>query len=231
MSLPYFYEPIITEPHHTLSEETSKHCIQVLRMKENENLNLTDGKGNFYTAVIIKADKKNCEVRIETTANVKLQTTNISIAISLLKNPTRLEWFMEKATEIGVHEIHPLICEHTEKENFRFERMNGILISAMLQSQQTFLPQLHQPKKFNDFIKEDFKGVKLIAHCREDNKVTIHQPAFKSKNVLILIGPEGDFSQSEIDTALVNNFMPVDLGHTRLRSETAGIVAATLLSS
>jgi len=229
MSLPYFYEPFITQSHYTLSEETSKHCIQVLRMQENEKLNLTDGKGNLYTAVITKANKKNCEVKIETTTKSKAQTANISIAISLLKNPTRLEWFMEKATEIGVQEIHPLICEHTEKENFRYERMNGILISAMLQSRQTWLPQLHQPKKFIDFVNEDFDGLKLIAHCAEEEKQSLKDFINSTTNKLILIGPEGDFSSSEIKSALKQNFIAVSLGNTRLRSETAGIVAATFL--
>jgi 16S rRNA (uracil1498-N3)-methyltransferase len=107
--------------------------------------------------------------------------------------------------------------------------MNGIIISAMLQSQQVFLPQLFQPKKYIDFIKEEFEGVKLIAHCADNNKTSLNQPAFKNKDVLILIGPEGDFSDSEISAALDNNFAAVDLGHTRLRSETAGIVAAALL--
>ena len=130
MNLPYFFEPFITKPNHTLSEETSKHCVQVLRMKENDVLNLTDGKGSLFTATIINANKKNCAVKIDElqTTNYKPPTINISIAISLLKNPTRLEWFMEKATEIGVAEIIPLISEHTEKQNFRFERMNGIII-------------------------------------------------------------------------------------------------------
>jgi 16S rRNA (uracil1498-N3)-methyltransferase len=231
MSLPYFYEPSVILPIHTLSEETSRHCIKVLRMKENDKLHLTDGSGNLFTAIITNADKKNCLVKIEETINHQPQTSSISIAISLLKNPTRLEWFMEKVTEIGVRKIYPLICEHTEKENFRYERMNGILISAMLQSQQTFLPQLHQPKKYIDFIKGDFEGLKLIAHCGEGDKISINQPAFKNKNVLILIGPEGDFSHSEINAALNDNFAAVDLGHTRLRSETAGIVAAALLCS
>ncbi len=156
MNLPFFYEPSIVQQQYTLSEETSRHCIQVLRMKENEKLNLTDGKGNLDTAVITKANKKNCEVRIEKSINYQRQTKNVSIAISLLKNPARLEWFMEKATEIGVYEIQPLICEHTAKENFRYERISGILISAMLQSQQVFLPQLYQPKKYTDFIKRGF---------------------------------------------------------------------------
>jgi 16S rRNA (uracil1498-N3)-methyltransferase len=229
MNLPYFYEPFITPPHHILTEETSKHCVQVLRMKEGEQLQLTDGKGNLFTATIIVADKKHCNVKIESSSNRQPATSNISIAISLLKNPTRFEWFLEKATEIGVREIHPLICRRTEKESFRFERMNNILISAMLQSKQVWLPQLHQPKKFNVFINESFEAIKLIAHCKEENKSSINTLHLKNKNVLMLIGPEGDFSQQEIDDALKNNFIPVSLGNTRLRSETAGIVAATLL--
>jgi len=138
---------------------------------------------------------------------------------------------MEKATEIGVHEIHPIICGHTEKENFRYERMNGILISAMLQSRQTWLPQLHQPKKFIDFINEDFDGLKLIAHCAEGKKQSVKDFTNQTTNKLILIGPEGDFSTSEIESALKQGFLPVSLGSTRLRSETAGIVAVAFLNS
>lgn len=231
MNLNYFYEPDIVNLHHNLSEETSKHCIQVLRMKEGNQLQLTDGKGNLFTAVITKANKKNCKVQVKETVSYKLSTANISIAISLLKNPTRLEWFMEKAAEIGVYNIYLLICNHTEKENFRYERMNSILISAMLQSKQTWLPVLHQPKKFDTFINEKFDGLKLIAHCKEESKLLLNQFEFKNKNALILIGPEGDFSQSEIDTALINNFIAVSLGNTRLRSETAGIVAAALVQN
>ncbi len=232
MNLPYFFEPFISKHNHVLSEETSKHCVQVLRMKENDLLNLTDGKGNLYTATIINANKKNCEVKIEDskTINNKQQVVKISIAISLLKNPTRLEWFMEKATEIGVFEIIPLICDYTEKQNFRYERMNSIIISAMLQSKQTWLPALHQPKRFTDFINEDFNGVKLIAHCADEEKLLLNNIK-PMQPVLMLIGPEGDFSQPEIKLALEKNFKPVSLGNTRLRTETAGIVAAALLRS
>lgn len=229
MNLPYFYEENIQQPVHVLSEETSKHCVQVLRMKAGKQLQLTDGKGSLFTATIINADKKHCGVRIESTANHQPQTTNISVAISLLKNPARFEWFLEKATEIGVSEITPLICDHTEKEHFRYDRMHNILISAMLQSRQTWLPHLHQPKKFNVFINEDFDGIKLIAHCVEEEKKSISQITAPSKNKLILIGPEGDFSATEISHALEKNFVPVTLGNTRLRAETAGIVAAALL--
>jgi 16S rRNA (uracil1498-N3)-methyltransferase len=231
MDLPYFYEENIQQPTHILSEETSKHCVQVLRMKEGEQLQLTDGKGSLFTAAIIDADKKHCIVKIESTENLKRKRQNISIAISLLKNPSRLEWFMEKATEIGALEIIPLICDHTEKQNFRFERMQNILVSAMLQSKQAWLPQLHQPKNFIDLINEDFNGSKLIAHCAEDEKRSISDIDHSFKSKLILIGPEGDFSKEEIELALTKNFIPVSLGTTRLRTETAGIVAVALLSA
>jgi 16S rRNA (uracil1498-N3)-methyltransferase len=229
MNLPYFYEQNIQQPISVLSEETSKHCVQVLRMKNGAQLQLTDGRGNLFLADVINADKKNCEVKIEAKSYRQRAINNISIAISLLKNPTRFEWFIEKATEIGVTEIIPLICEHTEKENFRFERMHHILIAAMLQSQQTWLPKLHQPKKFNAFINEDFHDLKLIAHCVETEKKTLAEFAVQSKNKLMLIGPEGDFSNTEIEMALQQNYIPVTLGTTRLRTETAGIVAASLL--
>jgi len=231
MNLPYFYEENVEQPIHVLSEETARHCIQVLRMKEGEQLQLTDGKGNSFTAIIITANKKNCEVRIEASSRELRAASNVAIAISLLKNSSRLEWFMEKATEIGISEIIPLICDHTEKQNFRFDRMQNILVSAMLQSQQTWLPQLHQPKRFDDFIREDFDGLQLIAHCAEGEKyslsILINQHS--DQNKLIVIGPEGDFSNEEIKASLEKKFMPVTLGNTRLRTETAGIVAATLL--
>jgi 16S rRNA (uracil1498-N3)-methyltransferase len=231
MNLPYFYESIITTPTHNLSAETSRHCTRVLRMKEGEKLQLTDGKGNLFTARIININNKNSEVKIETTThNAKRQTPNISIAISLLKNPSRLEWFMEKVTEIGVAGIMPLICEHTEKENFRYDRMNSILISAMLQSRQTWLPQLHEPKKFGSFISEPFNGLKLIAHCGDTEKKSIVNVTAPAANALILIGPEGDFSKTEVEAAIKMQFIPVSLGNTRLRSETAGITAAILLN-
>lgn len=229
MNLPYFFEENIYKPVHILSEETAKHCVQVLRMKEGEQLQLTNGKGNLFTTTIINAGKKNCSVKIENEQHEQKTTDNISIGISLLKNPSRFEWFLEKATEIGVCEIIPLICDHTEKEHFRFERMQNILIAAMLQSRQTWLPILHQPKKLRLLINENFEGLKLIAHCNEEEKKSITKISGQQENKLILIGPEGDFSKPEIDAALVKKFIPVTLGSTRLRTETAGVVAATLL--
>lgn len=229
MNLPFFYEENIQQPVQVLSEETSRHCIQVLRMKEGAQLQLTDGKGNAFITTVIRVDKKHCAVSIENMHFQQRPANNVSIAISLLKNPSRLEWFMEKATEIGVSRIIPLMCEHTEKQNFRFDRMHNILIAAMIQSKQTWLPVLLQPAKFDAFINEDFDGLKLIAHCVEAEKGSLTELSNEYTNKLILIGPEGDFSGDEIVTALKKNFIPVTLGSTRLRTETAGIVAACLL--
>ena len=230
MQLPYFYQKDIdlSKTQLVLSEETSKHCVQVLRMKEGEQLQLTNGIGDLLTAEIIAANKKNCIVKIIKTQNHQPQTKRISIAISLLKNTNRFEWFLEKATEIGVVEIIPVISKRTERQHFRFDRMNSILIAAMLQSQQAFLPLLHEPILYIEICKSANYETKLIAHCEEDKKVEIKDIAI-SDNTQILIGPEGDFSPDEIALALQNNYQPVTLGNTRLRAETAGIVAATLL--
>ena len=230
MSLPFFYEPEIpkTSSHFSLSEETSKHCIQVLRMKLGEKLQLTNGKGNLYKASIISDDKKKTVVLIEESTTVPQPSQKISIAISLLKNASRFEWFLEKATEIGVSEIEPLICARTEHTRFRHDRMNGILIAAMLQSQQAWLPVLHEPVAFSDCVKPSTHLQKLIAYCEEDQKQFIKNLP-SSTDTQILIGPEGDFNLEEIQLALSNHYLPVTLGETRLRAETAGMVAATLL--
>ena len=232
MALPFFYinEYDTSQKEIVLDEDTSRHVVQVLRMKEGEKLNLTDGKGSLITAEIADAHKKHCLVKIINSRLTTHDSRKITIAISLLKNTSRFEWFLEKATEIGVSEIIPLICERTEKQKFRYDRMKGICISAMLQSQQSWLPVLHEPKQFSHLTIEQFDNQqKFIAHCEESgqkNSLSTFQPLNHST---ILIGPEGDFSKEEIELALQKDFIPVSLGETRLRTETAGIVAATLL--
>lgn len=230
MALPYFFEPTVSlsASLFELSEETSKHCIQVLRMKAGEQLQLTNGRGGLYTASIKQEDKRHCTVTIESELQTPAPAKKISIAISLLKNASRFEWFLEKATEIGVTEIIPIICTRTEHNRFRFDRMQQILISAMLQSQQSWLPVLQDPIKLPSLIQQAPQQQKLIAHCEEDQKksITSITPA---DSVLMLIGPEGDFTPQEITLALDHSFTPVTLGNTRLRTETAGIVAASIL--
>ena len=235
MQLPFFYinEYDLSQKEIMLDEDNSRHVVQVLRMKEGEKLNLTDGKGSLIEAEITDANKKHCSVKVTNSQLTTHNSPKITIAISLLKNTNRFEWFLEKVTEIGISEIIPLICDRTEKQKFRHERMKGICVSAMLQSQQTWLPVLHEPVRFEDLIIRQFDNCqRLIAHCLEEEKQNLnHRLISKSSNQLIAIGPEGDFSKDEIRLALENNFIPVSLGDTRLRTETAGIVASVLLVS
>ncbi|MDQ6756838.1 MAG: 16S rRNA (uracil(1498)-N(3))-methyltransferase, partial [Bacteroidota bacterium] len=195
---------------------------------------LTNGKGKISTVEIISATKKVAEVKIISTSHIATRTSNITIAVSLIKNTNRFEWFLEKATEIGVSEIIPLICERTEKQSFRYERMKNILVSAMLQSQQAWLPILHEPTKFVDLIKNGSYSKKFIAYCddgEKDNLASQVLPMVEDLGgAIILIGPEGDFTKEEIEDAKQNNFMPVGLGQNRLRTETAAMVACVLLN-
>lgn len=234
MALPFFYneEITITADVLVLNEETSKHIVQVLRMQNGEQLQLTDGKGNLFTAEITDDNRKKCTVKITDISSVQAPISTKAIGISLVKNSHRFEWFLEKATEIGITEIYPLICQRTEKQHFRSDRMKTILVSAMLQSQQVWLPVLHEPVKFNALLNQPLYPKKFIAHCENENdKVQLNAVLpDSSTSTLILIGPEGDFTRDEIALALQNDFIPVALGNTRLRTETAGVVAATLLT-
>lgn len=232
MPLPFFYKEdlIATSTDIVLDEASSKHIVQVLRMQNGEQMQLTNGKGILFTAEITDNNRKKCSVKVITANNQQRSTNNISIAISPVKNNTRFEWFLEKATEIGVSEIIPLVCSRTEKTAFKFDRMKSILVSAMLQSQQCWLPVLHEPTKFNALISSSTHQQKFIAHCIDDAKrslADLNNQSLSSK--IILIGPEGDFTAEEIKLALNNHFSAVSLGETRLRTETAGVVAATLL--
>ena len=232
MSLPHFYIENITGKTIQLDEDTSKHMIGVLRMQKGEEVLLTDGRGRKAYAVIADDNRKRCMVQVDSIDEEQASLPKVSIAISIVKNASRFEWFLEKATEIGVNEIIPLICERTEKEKFRYDRMKSILVSAMLQSQQTWLPVLHEPQPYATVVKNATPEQKFIAHCLPEKKVQLTEassPLTTHHSSLILIGPEGDFTQNEIALALENEFAPVALGHTRLRTETAGIVAATLL--
>ena len=232
MALPFFYKEDLDSLAGAvlLDEDTSKHIVQVLRMQNKAQLQLTNGRGDLFTAEITDSNRKKCVVRILKIDHLKRSTNNTTLAISLIKNNHRFEWFLEKATEIGVFQIVPLVCERTEKTAFKFDRMKNILISAMLQSQQSWLPILLEPIKLAGFVNQVGPINKYIAHCENSEaKIQLHtcQPFTDS---VILIGPEGDFTIDEITIALQNNFIPVALGNTRLRTETAGVVAATLLA-
>jgi len=233
MSLPYFFVEEVGADEIRLQEETSKHMIGVLRMKAGDQVHLTDGQGNLVLAAIQHADRKKCIVSVRNRQFTPRDTRKTIIGISLLKNANRLEWFMEKATELGITEIIPLICNRTEKQHFRMDCMKNILVSALLQSQQVWLPELHQPVGFEQLLRmEDIDRMEqqFIAHCLPDSKNSLSEMINRSlSSQIVLIGPEGDFTKEEVALACSHQFVPVSLGSTRLRTETAGVVAAALL--
>jgi 16S rRNA (uracil1498-N3)-methyltransferase len=231
--LPFFYtSQLPVNKLLTLDENNSRHAIQVLRMRTGSLLNITDGLGNIYKAQITAEHKKNCTVAITDTQRISRPQRQINIGISLLKNTSRFEWFLEKATEMGIAQIMPLVCSRTEKQQFKTERLQGILQSAMLQSQQAWLPVMQAPQSFGQIVKSHINAQKLIAHCYDDDS---KQPLFNfvknnnMDNTTILIGPEGDFTNEELEQAKQNGYTTVSLGNTRLRTETAGMLAVALL--
>ncbi|TDX00221.1 RsmE family RNA methyltransferase [Dinghuibacter silviterrae] len=249
MSLPFFYAPGLTATNRVtdLDEPTSRHCVQVLRMRTGDRLILTDGRGLRVEARLLEADKRRSSVALEAPVQHPRTGPDVYIGISPVKNTSRFEWFLEKATEIGVAGIIPLLCERTERSALRLDRLEHILVSAMLQSQQVWLPELREPQVFSGVL-ATAGGVRYIAHCEEGEKRTlalggatgagadVGQAAESTaagtaddKAATLLIGPEGDFTPNEVTEALSRGWIPVTLGDTRLRTETAGIVGATLL--
>jgi 16S rRNA (uracil1498-N3)-methyltransferase len=227
MSLPYFFTPDLSQMQLVLDEETSRHVVQVLRMKSGDRLLLTDGNGNTAEAEIEEAHKKRCLVRVISRDFQPRPSHQLTIAVSLIKNSSRFEWFVEKATELGVARIIPMICERTEREKFRSDRYINISRSAMLQSKQSWLPVLEEPQDFTDLVRTSNHHQRFIAHCADDEKQMLHSAYdLWLESHIILIGPEGDFTQGEIDIAKEHGFVPVSLGRTRLRTETAAIYAA-----
>lgn len=198
-------------------------------MEKGEQLHLTNGQGMLYTAAITDPHKKKCTVQLISQQEFDRPPVRVSIAISPLKNVSRMEWFLEKATEIGVAEIIPLLCQRTEKQHFRHDRMQQILVSAMLQSQQVWLPELRELLPFPEVITLEGYDRRWIAHCLPESRQSLSAHRDATARQILLIGPEGDFTPEEIHQALQKGFAPVTLGDNRLRTETAGIVGATLL--
>jgi len=231
MQLTLFYEADLPDyvALHTLSNDTFKHAVQVLRLQKGDALHITNGKGLLCRAVLITVEKKQAIVQIESIQFFPASTPKTCIAISLLKNASRLEWFIEKATELGISAIIPMLCNRTEKQHFRYDRIKTILVSAMLQSKQVWLPELFLPMQFSEVTTLKNYTTKLIAHCIENEKIAINNFHF-IENTLMLIGPEGDFTEEEIVLAEKNEFIAVTLGNKRLRTETAGVAAAVMLS-
>jgi 16S rRNA (uracil1498-N3)-methyltransferase len=222
-----FYAPEITGDSYILNEIESKHIIRVLRMTKGDIVRLIDGKGNLYEAVISQPDSKKCIIEITgIQKDFEKRNFKLHIAISPLKNQERFEWFVEKSVEIGVDEITPLICKNTEKTGIKTERINKIIISAMKQSLKANKTILNSPCFFNDFIRIDYKETCMIAHCNTlFIRNNISEVYSRNENALVLIGPEGDFSEQEITAATDKGFNAIHLGQSRLRTETAGIIA------
>ncbi|MEO1013454.1 MAG: 16S rRNA (uracil(1498)-N(3))-methyltransferase [Bacteroidota bacterium] len=228
-----FYQPNLD---HSVSQfqfspEESKHLIKVLRKKEGDTIAITNGKGDIYEAEILTADLKWCRAKIVGTTKRHPKMYRFHLAVAPTKNLERFEWFLEKATEIGVHEITPVICERSERKTVKKERMERIIATAMKQSLQAYLPKLNGTISLDDFLARPSEGLLFIAHCEEEEKAELKRRMAPDKDVTILIGPEGDFSVSEIKKTYEKGYLPVSLGKNRLRTETAAVVACTIVNT
>ena len=229
-----FYSPNITPPIHTLSEEESKHCVRVLRLGVGDSLHITDGKGNLYRACIIEAHQHHCTIEVVETFNeYEKLPYSLTIAVAPTKNIDRYEWFLEKATEIGVSRFIPIECDHSERRTLKHEREERVITSAVKQSLKAYHPKLDELTPLKQIITMPFQGQKFIAHCDATFGERPFLPSIikKSENILILIGPEGDFSPEEIKFATENGFQQISLGTQRLRTETAAVMATAMVAT
>lgn len=228
-----FYNANITEGTQqlTFDKTESRHIVRVLRKKIGDQLFITNGKGILLTSEISIADEKNCMVNvISIHKKSKPRKYYLHVAIAPTKNIDRFEWFLEKATEIGIDEISPLLCERSERKIIKSDRLEKIIESAMKQSLKFHLPKLNPLLSFSDFLKKDFESNLFIAHCENTDRKILKSMLRPKQNAIVLIGPEGDFSIAEIEKALDRNFTPVTLGESRLRTETAGVVVTNMIS-
>lgn len=229
----FFYVPNAGEANE-LPEEEVAHAVRVLRMVEGDEMVLADGKGTFYNAVVTESNKRHCFYKIlNKIPQEKGWTNHVHIAMAPTKNMDRTEWFAEKATEIGFDEITFLNCRFSERKKINMERIEKIVISAMKQSHKSEMPVLNDMVRFEDFVKQPFSGDKFICHCYEeaglDNKILLRDALLESDDSVVLVGPEGDFSIDEVKLAIENGFRSVSLGNSRLRTETAALVAVHLM--
>lgn len=227
----FFYEPGLDESTTILNTDESYHCVKVLRMKEGDGLFITNGKGLLCEAVLGKADKKGCIVDIiDVKRDYEKRHCRLHLAIAPTKSIDRFEWLLEKAVECGVDVITPVLCEHSERRILKPERMEKLLVAAMKQSQRTYLPKMNTLTKFSDFINGNQEEDRFIAHCTKGEDNPLIKAYSAGHDVVILIGPEGDFSKDEITMAEAKGFEAISMGKYRLRTETAGIVACVQIN-
>lgn len=231
-SMQLFYTTDIQGDFAYLNEVEARHAIQVLRHQIGDELFIVDGHGNLITAEITEASKKKCTLRIRSRQeSYRKRSFHLSIAISPPKNISRLEWFLEKTTELGIDEIIPIKCQHSERNKLRPERLEKVLVSAMKQSYKAKMPRLYELTPFRKLMERtDLPKRRYIAHCEEGNKVFIGKNYEVGEDAIILIGPEGDFSEEEIRLAKEKGFEEVSLGENRLRTETSGVMVCTVLN-
>ena len=231
MQLFYYSQPNATDESLSLEKEDTRHMTKVLRKKVGDIISITNGRGDLFDATIAQLTSNRCELKLDHVRFEKPKKPKLHIAIAPTKMNDRMEWFLEKSTELGISTITPLLCSNSERRNIKKERFEKIIISAMQQSLQLHKPVLRQFTAIDDFVEQKTDELKLIAHCEEANKKHLSTLLNAEKDTVILIGPEGDFTPQEIEKALDNGFAPVHLGHTRLRTETAGIYAASLFNA
>ena len=224
-----FYTPDISGETYALNEEESKHCARVLRLAAGDTIHLVDGRGNLYAAAITRAHDKRCEVKITAVQRgFGKRGYHLHVAIAPTKNVERYEWFLEKAAEIGVDEVTPLLCEHSERKAVKHERSEKVITAAVKQSLKAYHPKLNAMADFKTFVAQKFDGKKCIAHCIDSPKILLKNTLKAGEKTLVLIGPEGDFSPAEVALAKQNGFTEVSLGSSRLRTETAGVAACAV---
>ncbi len=227
-----FYNPEIskTTKEFTLQADESKHLLKVLRKKKGDEFHVTNGKGWLFLASLVNVDPKHTTAVVVSAQKRHAKMHSLHMVVAPTKSNDRFEWFLEKATEIGVNEITPIICSRSERKTMKMDRLQKVIQGAMKQSLRTFLPVLHPPITYTEYIKKKHAGILFIAHCHEEEKMELKRRIAPDKPITILIGPEGDFTEAEVELAYENGFLPVSLGESRLRTETAAIYACTAVA-
>lgn len=226
-----FYEPNASVNGFILNKEEAQHCIKVLRKKQGDRIHVVDGSGTFYECNIADTNIKNCQLDVKNTWKENAPARHIHIAIAPTKNIDRIEWFVEKSVEIGIQEISFMLCQNSERRDIKIERVLKKAISAMKQSVKASLPIINEQVKFSEFISQNHRGKKYIAYVDSSNPEQLKEVDCDNQPAIVLIGPEGDFRAEELELALTHNYSKISLGNSRLRTETAGIVACCILNN